>query len=51
MAGLADHLAGEHGLPDGMYRSPSEVASDLRVSDQMEGVFLSGVKGASLCDS
>ena len=50
MAGLADHLAGQHGLPDGKYRSPLEVASDLRVSDQMDGVFLSGVGGASLCD-
>ena len=50
VAGLADHLAGQHGLPDGKYRSPSEVASDLRVSDQMDGVFLSGVGGASLCD-
>ena len=50
VAGLADHLAGQHGLPDGTYRCPSEVASDLRVSDQMDGVFLSGVRGASLCD-
>ena len=50
VAGLADHLAGQHGLPDGTYRWPSEVASDLRVSDQMDGVFLSGVRGASLCD-
>ena len=50
VAGLADHHAGQHGLPDGTYRRPSEVASDLRVSDQMDWVFLSGVRGASLCD-
>ena len=50
VAGLAGHLAGQHGLPDGTHRCPSEVASDLRVSDQMNGVFLSGVRGASLCD-
>ena len=26
------------------------VASDIHISDQMNGVFLSGVRGTSLCD-
>ena len=50
LAGLADHLAGQHGFPDGTLRGHLEVTSDFRVSDQINGVFLAGVRGASLCD-
>ena len=50
LAGLANNLEGQHGFPDGTLRSPLEVANDFCVSDQWNGVFLLGVRGALLCD-